>query len=474
MTRVAILGGGPAGVGAAYKLRREERAEVLLVEAKSGFGGNAGTFEWRGHRLDYGSHRLHPSCDADVMADIRELLGEELLDRPRHGRIRLLGRWVHFPLKPADLLLHLKPSFALGAAADAATKPFRKGPSKEKETFASVLAHALGGTICRHFYFPYARKIWGRDPDELSAIQAHKRVSAGSIGKLLRKVAGQLPGFGDQGKGHFFYPARGFGQISEAYARAAVDSGADLRPGTRLLEVHLPSSEDAPFRLVGRGPEGPYEAEADHVWSTLPLPFLARALRPGLPEDMLEQTERIHYRGMILIYLELDAERFTPYDAHYFPSEELRITRLSEPENYAARARPEGRTVLCAELPASPAEAIWNESDEALGELVVRDLESSGLELPGRVSAVTTRKLAQAYPIYLQGYEEPFRRLDAAVSAIPRLLSYGRQGLFAHDNTHHALRMAYAATECLGRDGVFDTGRWAEWRADFERHVVED
>ena len=33
-------------------------------------------------------------------------VGDDLLDRPRHGRIRLLGRWVHFPLKAADLALH--------------------------------------------------------------------------------------------------------------------------------------------------------------------------------------------------------------------------------------------------------------------------------------------------------------------------------------------------------------------------------
>ena len=33
---------------------------------------------------------------------------------------------------------------------------------------------------------------------------------------------------------------------------------------------------------------------------------------------------------------------------------------------------------------------------------------------------------------------------------------FGRQGLFAHDNTHHALAMAYAAVDCLREDGTFD------------------
>ncbi len=63
--------------------------------------------------------------------------------------------------------------------------------------------------------------------------------------------------------------------------------------------------------------------------------------------------------------------------------------------------------------------------------------------------------------------------LDAWVETLPRFLSYGRQGLFAHDNTHHALAMAYAAAECLTTSG-FDHDRWAEYRTVFEGHVVED
>ncbi len=83
------------------------------------------------------------------------------------------------------------------------------------------------------------------------------------------------------------------------------------------------------------------------------------------------------------------------------------------------------------------------------------------------------RRLRQAYPIYLNGYEAPLGTLDAWASALPRVLSYGRQGLFAHDNTHHALFMAYAAAECLGPEG-FDANRWAEYREVFKTHVVED
>ena len=115
---IAILGAGPAGAGAAFQLRRTARATVTVLERNNTSGGNAGSFEAAGQRLDYGSHRLHPACDSEILEDIRGLLGNNLLDRPRHGRIRLRGRWIHFPLRPADLLLRLSPGFSMGVVQD--------------------------------------------------------------------------------------------------------------------------------------------------------------------------------------------------------------------------------------------------------------------------------------------------------------------------------------------------------------------
>jgi protoporphyrinogen oxidase len=224
--RIVILGAGPAGVGAAHWLRQTRKAQVTVIEQNAVVGGNAGSFEAGGQRLDYGSHRLHPACDPEILAEIRKLLGNELLDRPRHGRIHLRGRFVHFPLKPVDLMLRLDPRFALGSLTDMARKALGAA-SAEGDSFASVLMANLGPTICHDFYFPYARKIWGRDPDTLSAIQARRRVSAGSFGKLVRKVLTAVPGLKPPGAGRFFYPKKGYGQISEAFASAAQKNGAD-------------------------------------------------------------------------------------------------------------------------------------------------------------------------------------------------------------------------------------------------------
>ncbi|HJR35174.1 MAG TPA: FAD-dependent oxidoreductase [Gemmatimonadales bacterium] len=471
LPRVTILGAGPAGVGGAYQLRRLDRAQVTLLEQQAVPGGNAGSFEFGGMRVDYGSHRLHPACDPAILADIRGFLGPDLLDRPRHGRIGLRGRWIHFPLKPADLLLRLDPGFALGTLGDMLLKPIRGSGSQA--SFGEVLLASLGPTICRSFYFPYARKIWGRAPEELSAIQARRRVSAGTFTKLARKVLSAVPGLKPAGAGRFFYPRHGYGQISEAYETAASRLGADVRYGRRVTRLTPPGAPGDPWVIESRKDGECERVEADYLWSTIPITALARLLGEGVPAEVHQASAAIDYRAMILVYLELPVSRFTEFDAHYFPSAEVRITRLSEPKNYSGLGLPAGGTVLCAELPCSPGDPWWTMDDAGLAALVAEDLSRSGIPLPAPPRTIQVRRLRQAYPIYTIGYEKAFEALDRWVDSLPQLLSYGRQGLFAHDNTHHALAMAYAAADCL-EAGTFRRDRWEAYRKVFETHVVED
>lgn len=476
---IVILGAGPAGVGAAYKLARSGHGVATVLERNSQVGGNAGSFELAGVQVDYGSHRLHPATEPEIMAEIRALLGPDLTDQPRHGRILLRGRWIHFPLKPVDLVLRLPPTFAAGVAWDSVRKLLPKLlRDAPRENFATVLEAGLGRTICRDFYFPYARKLWGMEPEALSAIQARRRVSAGSLGKMMRKVLMAVPGLKPPGSGRFFYPKHGFGQISQAYAAAAQKAGADIRFGATVLGVEMNTAEGG-HRLHYRQQEQMYTITADYVWSTIPLTLLAQGLTVGPdrrtpPKEALQAAQALDYRAMILIYLVLQTPQFTEYDAHYFPETEIPISRLSEQKNYSKVTEPKDRTVLCAELPCAPTDAVWTQTDAELGQLMQASLAQAGLPVQVPVLQVVTRRLRQAYPIYPEGYEAHFSRLDAWMEEVDGLLNFGRQALFAHDNTHHALYMAYAAVDCLGIDGRFDRQRWQHYREIFQTHVVED
>lgn len=469
-TPFVILGGGPAGLAAAYKLSQRGWKNITVLERGSQVGGNAGSFVVEGIPVDFGSHRLHPVCAPAVMADIRALLGEDLLDRPRHGRIRLRGRWVHFPLKPFDLLTRLPPAFMAGVLADAARKPFGRQP--EEPTFASILERGLGRTICRDFYFPYAKKIWGMDPTAIDPEQARRRVGSSSIGKMISRVLRALPGVPRKpGAGRFFYPRRGYGEISDALHRAAADAGVAVHLDTQVTGVVVERGRVQAVEVQVAG--ATRVLPAAYVLSTIPITVLARLVRTDGRPAPDNATRQLQQRSMVLVYLTLDADRFTEFDAHYFPEASIRITRLSEPKNYSLTAAP-GRTVLCAELPCELGGPEWSLTDEALGALVVNDLTHAGLGPVPPVKHVQTRRLPHAYPLYTRGYRDAFDALDKWIGGIDGLITFGRQGLFAHDNTHHTMAMAYALVDALGADGSFDRAAWARARLSFEDHVVED
>lgn len=468
---IAVLGAGPAGLGGALKLAKTGKAAVTLYEAAPRVGGNAASFIIEGIDCDYGSHRLHPVADESVLGDIQDMLGDDLMLRPRHGRIRLRNTWIHFPLKPLDLGLKLPKPFASALFFDAATAGLR-APKVETETFESVLMAGLGKTMCESFYFPYVRKLWGLTPNDLAPTLAKKRVSGSSLPKLMMKIMRALPGFKSPTTGKFYYPRKGFGQICDRLAEEASKSGADIRLETRIEGLEI---EDNKVRaVIARSAEGEVRQEVDAVWSTLPLTTLVRASGDAAPVAVQEAAKAIRFRGMILIYLILETDQFTEFDAHYFPEESIPMSRMSEPKNYSTATEPSGLTILCAELPADPGDEYWTMSDDELGAAMCEWLGNCGLPVTASVRRTETRKLPYAYPVYDRDYQAHFEAMDEWISSIDGLLTYGRQGLFAHDNTHHAMAMAYAAVDCLGEDGVFDTERWADYRVEFESHVVED
>jgi hypothetical protein len=100
-------------------------------------------------------------------------------------------------------------------------------------------------------------------------------------------------------------------------------------------------------------------------------------------------------------------------------------------------------------------------------------LARAGLPIRCPVLQVAVRRLPAAYPIYRHGYESHFIRVDGWLDGLDNVLSFGRQGLHAHDNTHHALFMAKAAVDSF-RGGRVDRDVWRSYRRIFEEHVVED
>jgi len=480
---IYILGAGPAGLALAVQLlrRKDLQAGVTVVERENLVGGLAASFEHDGLIFDYGSHRLHPAASAEIIEELHRLLGSDLLDRPRNGRIRLQGRYVKFPLRPTDLFLHLPPKFVMGCMSDMLRKCVgRKSSDSQAASFADVLMAGLGKTMCNEFYFPYAEKLWGLSPRAISPVQALRRVSANSPTRVLKKVLSLMPGFKKKGAGRFFYPRHGFGQISEALAEEVRRLGGCIRLGATVEQIRLDEGRVASLDLAstdGRTAAGSGASESlpgKFVFSTIPAPLLMRLLRPAIPAELKETCAKLRYRAMVLHYLVLQTPQFTPYDAHYFPGREFLFSRLSEPKNYSVASEPAQWTGLCAEIPCQQGDSVWNASESELTKRVVAELAKADLPVQCPVRSAFVRRLPQAYPVYDLEYAERFQAMDAYLGGLQGLITLGRQGLFAHDNTHHTIEMGWRASECLRADFTWNAERWQACRKEFDGHVVED
>ncbi len=470
--KILILGAGPAGLTLAVQLLKEyhDLCDVTLIEQQPYVGGLSASFEESGIIFDYGSHRLHPAICEHILSEIDSYLGNDLLKRERNGRIYLQKKYVRFPLNPFDLCKRLPVSFMANFAKDVV---FKLIPHKSRAqlSFADVLLNGLGKTLCESFYFPYAVKLWGIAPDRIAAVQAKRRVAAGSVSKIIRKAFGCVAGSNRKQGSFFYYPKKGFGQICSALADQARQMGGVIHLSSRVKSIHSPNGQS--YKVSVTSGAKPDTFFADFIFSTIPVTSLICSLQ-NVPEKVVMAGRSIHYRNMVLCYFILDTDRFTRYDAHYFPETDIVFSRVSEPKNYSCSSIPKHRTGICVEIPCSPGDTIWNASDEELKKRVLDDLKRVGLAFPCPPVAFFSKHLSHAYPVYDLDYKHHYDLIDRYLSGFKTLVSLGRQGLFVHDNTHHTMETAYCAVNCLSEKMVFDHTKWNACRDEFEKHVVVD
>lgn len=446
---VVVVGGGPCGLTAALGAARRGH-QVALFEASGDVGGMAASFEVAGQRVDHGSHRLHPSAAPGVRALLDELLGADLQVRRRNGRLHLAGRWVAFPLRAGDLLRTVPPGVGGRIVADLITAPLRR---RRDDSYAEFVRAGLGPTVLARFHGPMAEKLWGRPATELSSALARRRIAVrDGIGLLRRITRGSRPA----GR-TFLYPRLGYGEIVDRLAVAARAAGATIetRAGVQRVEPGRPA------RITfadGRN------IDAGTVLWTAPLDALATVVGDA-------PAPSLRHRGLALVYLTLEEDRYSDVDAYYVPDSDVAFARLSEPKNYRSGPDPIGRTVLCAEVPVTVGDATWSASNEALGATVLDGMARIGLRQPA-LSGITVRRLPRVYP--LLGVDDNERESSLAwADGLPGVAVVGRQGRHVADNLHHVMDMALTAVDCLGGDG-WDERRWAQACARFDDFVVDD
>lgn len=437
---------------------------VVVIDRADHVGGLASSITVDEQCVDLGSHRLHPSIRADLLHDLRDELHLDLQWRTRNGRIRLSGRWLAFPLRPFDVVRSARPSFAAKVLGDIAVAPLRQRrasrPGEDTASFAEHVRLALGPTIAHAFYEPYARKLWGVNGDRLSGELFRRRVRAGSAFAIVRRLARTSSPAG------FWYPTGGFGEICTTLA-----DGIAHRGGLVLTATDVESIDGDRGTVAVRLREG-RSIDARTLVSTIPSTSLLGLVRA--PADVVGASGALEFRAALLVYLTVPQPQYTSFDAHYFPESSTIVSRLSEPKNYrTSAADPPLRTVLCAEVPATVGDQLWRSDDDELARRVCDEIVQQGLPDPQTIATHVERR-THVYPVYRLGFEHQRKMIDDHLEQWPNLAVVGRQALFAHDNTHHALLMGNAVVEALGDDARIDRDRWNAARRSFADHVVED
>jgi protoporphyrinogen oxidase len=455
-----ILGAGVAGLATAWKLPQLDQRNVLLLEREAHAGGLAATVAFGDARLDVGSHRIHPAYYPEALALLQQLLGDDLLRVPRRGRLRLNGRFVDYPPSLADLVAALGPlEIARCALALLAQRVSRKQPAGDN--FENFLVGTVGRRLYELFYAPYARKVFGIHPTQVSATAAKMRITTGSPWAIAREVVLKWLGGAPARVAYFYYPARGFGSIAAALQRAAVTHGVRVQTGVAVRAIRLAHGRVREVEYACDGVVTTVPAAA--VVSTIPLNQLLRLLDPAPPDDVCAAAKRLRWRGIRLLQIRLARARCLDGETYYFPEERYLFGRISEPRQYSPRlvADP-GETALNIEVICTPGDALWEADESAFCERVFADIDAIGLFRRHEVRAYRSLRVPAVYPVYDLDFQ---RHLDTALGWVEshgNLYSIGRGGMLLHGNTDHSIYLGLRLAEHLAEPGAHARG----WRAD--------
>jgi protoporphyrinogen oxidase len=451
---VVVLGAGCAGLSAARRLRELGRP-VLVLEAEDHVGGLAGGARLRGDVYEYGPHIFH-TTDAAVLADVKALMGAELLPYERTIRIKFLGAWFAFPLSIADVLLKLPLTTTVGAGLSflwhASAGRLRRPASENSET---VLRREYGEVLYRLFFRDYIQKVWGVPPAAFSPAFARERIPRFNILESLDKASAALrrrfgpatvrtEGFVEKVEGELYTTRRGFSLICDRMAEALRRAGGEIRLGARVVGLRR---DGARATAVEVETDGRRELIAcSGVVNTLPLNEVARAFTPSLGAEVEASAASLRFRAIVFVGLKVRRPRVLPASFVYF--REHACNRVTDMSYFKLEVEPPGSTLLVAEIACDRSDPVW--SDEALArELALADLEREGLIARTDVLESLVYRTPCGQPMYTLGYEAALKTVLDAIEGLGNAATAGRQGRFAYVNTHVAMKMGWQAAERL-------------------------
>jgi protoporphyrinogen oxidase len=284
--KIGIIGGGIAGLSAAYELGKGGH-KVVLFEKESELGGQAGTFVLEGERLERFYHHIFTS-DFDIIQLIAELgLNDQLLWLDSKMGFFHGGRIYDF-VTPMELL-KFKPvgpvdRVRLGLVS-LYNRQYRNWPKMEGVTAREWLTRYGGKRNYEVVWGPMLKNKFGESCDEIGMVWLW--------GKLHLRFA---PRHG--GKERLGYLNGSFGLLIESLRERIIDAGGEIYTSSPVDRVVVEGERATGIQSAGR------EHPCDAVIATVPSPVFLEMV-PRLSADYAGKLAGVRYQGAMVMVLTL-------------------------------------------------------------------------------------------------------------------------------------------------------------------------
>jgi protoporphyrinogen oxidase len=436
--RVVVLGAGPAGITAAWRLS-ELGYPVTVLDRDDAVGGMARTIKVGPYAVDFGPHTFHireTDESRTVLKSIERFFGKDPLILTRGTRVLLRGKEYVYPLEMLQVLTGVSPFLSARIIFDyvMATIKSTFAPAKKEDSFEDWGVRNLGRTLYDLCFGIYSARVWGLPTSQISSKQA-QRVAKLNLKNIILRTLG-IKADPATYFTKYMYPRKGISLLYEGMAAEVRAAGNQILLNSPV--VRLEREGDRIARVVYSSGGQEHVIEADVVLSTLPLPALVNMTRPPLPAPVREHASKLRYRSLKLIYIALKRAQMTDYHWVYLLDEQFRVNRLSEQKN-----------------------VMWQWSDKEVFELALRDLMKMGYGVtPEEVEEYHVTDIPTAYPVYELNFEDHLIPVLDGVHEIPNLLTLGRHGLFLNNSMDDNVLLGMQIADHINRPEGADSQAW--------------
>ncbi|HEY6221940.1 MAG TPA: FAD-dependent oxidoreductase [Candidatus Eisenbacteria bacterium] len=439
MRKIVILGAGPAGLGAAYRLAELGHENFVVLEARPSAGGLASSeTSPNGFTYDIGGHVLFSHFRYfDELFD--RMLGDEYQELMREAWVWIMDRFLPYPFQ--NNIKDLPPEAVLKCVLGVINA--QKADKKPYRTFEELIYGVFGEGIAEYFMMPYNFKVWAHPPAMLGTHWIGERVPVVDLQRVLTNVILDRADVSWGPNNTFKYPRHG--GTGGLFQRVSTTLAGRIRYRAEVTGVDAKRKRV----LLADGTDEGY----DDLISTAPLDRLVQSI-PDAPPEVRDATSLLLHSGSAIVGVGIRQPSPSTKCWMYFPESNCPYYRVTYLSNYSPEVVPDASThySLLAEVSHSALKPVDLETvvDSVIEGFVATRL----LSREDRQDIVDTHLIVREYT-----YPIPSVRRDDALSVIQPYLesrdiySRGRFGAWKYEigNMDHAVQMGAEVADRLVR-----------------------